>query len=330
MAKNTYNVRNTKRGGRKKNNSIRNSKRNSSSNHMNRKSKASRRLNLKKLFFLVLMVFVLIFCLYKVTSGFIGKFRSDNSTKTVKKLNAEEIQKQKDNVINIMIDPAKGGNNEGLSTKKLKLSEKDINLDIARLVSTNLSKYKDVNVILSREYDEDMSVKERAKMAKNNNMDIIVSIRLNAQANGDDANGIDTYYTDPKEKPSIVSDASEEKKDDSSSSDMTKKTITIADESKVEKREELSKKLAIKIQETTISFVKLRDRGVVNQSYDILKYAEMPSVIIHAGFITNKSDSAILEDKEKLKDLADGISTGILSFIDTNRKEIKADRINYR
>lgn len=330
MAKNTYNERNTNRGGKKRVGSIRNDRRRSNSNQLNRKSKPSRRLNIKKLFFLVLIVFVLIFCLYKVTSGFIGKFRSDNSTKTVKKLSAEEIQKQKDNVINIMIDPAKGGNNEGLSTKNLKIPEKDINLDIAKLVSTNLSKYKDVNVILSREYDEDMPVKERAKLAKDNKVDIIVSIRLNAQANGDDANGIDTYYTDPKEKPSIVSDASEEKKDDNSSSDTTKKATTTADESKVEKREELSKKLAIKIQETTISFVKLRDRGVINQNYDILKYAEMPSVIIHAGFITNKSDSTILEDKEKLRELADGISSGILDFVDTNRSEIKADRINYR
>lgn len=330
MAKNTYNERNTNRGGKKRVGSIRNDRRSSNSNQLNRKSKPSRRLNIKKLFFLVLIVFVLIFCLYKVTSGFIGKFRSDNSTKTVKKLSAEEIQKQKDNVINIMIDPAKGGNNEGLSTKNLKIPEKDINLDIAKLVSSNLSKYKDVNVILSREYDEDMPVKERAKLAKDNKVDIIVSIRLNAQANGDDANGIDTYYTDPKEKPSIVSDASEEKKDDNSSSDTTKKATTTADESKVEKREELSKKLAIKIQETTISFVKLRDRGVINQNYDILKYAEMPSVIIHAGFITNKSDSTILEDKEKLRELADGISSGILDFVDTNRSEIKADRINYR
>lgn len=330
MAKNTYNERNTNRGGKKRVGSIRNGRRISNSNQLNRKSKPSRRLNIKKLFFLVLIVFVLIFCLYKVTSGFIGKFRSDNSTKTVKKLSAEEIQKQKDNVINIMIDPAKGGNNEGLSTKNLKIPEKDINLDIAKLVSSNLSKYKDVNVILSREYDEDMPVKERAKLAKDNKVDIIVSIRLNAQANGDDANGIDTYYTDPKEKPSIVSDASEEKKDDNSSSDTTKKATTTADESKVEKREELSKKLAIKIQETTISFVKLRDRGVINQNYDILKYAEMPSVIIHAGFITNKSDSTILEDKEKLRELADGISSGILDFVDTNRSEIKADRINYR
>lgn len=330
MAKNTYNERNTNRGGKKRAGSIRNGRRNSNSNQLNRKSKPSRRLNIKKLFFLVLIVFVLIFCLYKVTSGFIGKFRSDNSTKTVKKLSAEEIQKQKDNVINIMIDPAKGGNNEGLSTKNLKIPEKDINLDIAKLVSSNLSKYKDVNVILSREYDEDMPVKERAKLAKDNKVDIIVSIRLNAQANGDDANGIDTYYTDPKEKPSIVSDASEEKKDDNSSSDTTKKATTTADESKVEKREELSKKLAIKIQETTISFVKLRDRGVINQNYDILKYAEMPSVIIHAGFITNKSDSTILEDKERLRELADGISSGILDFVDTNRSEIKADRINYR
>ncbi|MDY5964607.1 MAG: N-acetylmuramoyl-L-alanine amidase, partial [Peptostreptococcus porci] len=215
-------------------------------------------------------------------------------------------------------------------TKNLKIPEKDINLDIAKLVSTNLSKYKDVNVILSREYDEDMPVKERAKLAKDNKVDIIVSIRLNAQANGDDANGIDTYYTDPKEKPSIVSDANEEKKDDNSSSDTTKKATATVDESKEEKREELSKKLAIKIQETTISFVKLRDRGVINQNYDILKYAEMPSVIIHAGFITNKSDSAILEDKEKLGYLADGISSGILDFVDTNRSDIKADRINYR
>lgn len=301
-----------------------------------------KRVNKFRVLLLLVFIILLVVSIFKGISGIKKRFNnSDNNQINIK--TAEDIEKEKANIINIMIDPAKGGINAGPSTKNRGLSEKEINLKIAQFIREDLSKYKDVRVMLTRDYDNDKSVKDRVKLAKDNEIDIFVSIRLNAQTNNNEANGIDTFYTEPKEKPSLI----EGTKDNSNKSDTeiskniqdiednstsTKQSNTTKQTNKAENssRVNLSKELAINIQEAALSFVEMKDRGVINNSYDVLKYTEMPAVIVHCGFITNKNDEAILEDDEKVKELADGISGGILQFIDHNKKEIIKDRINYR
>lgn len=295
-----------------------------------------KRVNKFRVFLLFIFIILIVFSIFKGISGIKKRFSNTDSKQTNIKT-AEDIEKEKASIINIMIDPAKGGINAGLSTKNRGLSEKEINLKIAQFIKEDLSKYKDVRVMLTRNYDNDKSIKDRVKLAKDNETDIFVSIRLNAQTSSNEASGIDTYYTEPKEKPSLI----EGSKDNSnkSNTEVSKNISDIEDNSnptkqtdKIEKnsRLNLSKELALNIQEATLSFVEMKDRGIINNSYDVLKYTEMPAVIVHCGFITNKNDEAILEDDEKVKELADGISGGILQFIDHNKKEIIRDRINYR
>lgn len=74
----------------------------------------------------------------------------------------------------------------------------------------------------------------------------------------------------------------------------------------------------------------MRDRGILDKKFDILNYTQMPAVIVQCGFISNKDDAEKLENEKYQQDIAQGISEGILKFVDENRKAIIKDRINYR
>lgn len=324
-----------------------------------------KRINKKKLIFVILVLVFVLYLVFRIISGignFIEKKRNPEPIPRVK--TAEEIQEEENRKINIIIDPAKGGKEKGLVGFRGSQYEKDLNLDIAKLVEANLSKHSDVNVKLTRSYDNSMTTAERVKFAKKNKGDILVSIRINAQAGSNEASGMDVYYSNPNsasiaQKSIIdeenqknnsqsnngkVADKSSDKINDKNSDDKygqksTDKDKDIGDnkgqddktgDTQNNVRQELSKSMAEQIQSTSLSFVQFKDRGIREATYDILGYAEMPSVIVHTGFITNKEDVEILETPSTREELANGISEGILRFIDQNRKNIIKDRINFR
>nr|WP_314277432.1 N-acetylmuramoyl-L-alanine amidase [uncultured Peptostreptococcus sp.] len=300
------------------------------------------------------------------------------------------MEEKKRRVINVAIDAARGGKNQGMTAYRGNQKEKDINLEIAKYVKDNLSQQEDINVIMVRAYDEDKKIEDRIDYAKKNQADIYISIRLNAQASKNDASGIDTYYVSPEniEYESLIKDkdrfgalkedktnkmskgnnseervfvgknsksigenndlarVSEKNKVDNTSNNKNSnrgdissntgdkqgnnlKDDTNKNSSKPE-RINLSKLLAQSLQNTTISYINMRDRGVEEKKFDILKYTKMPAAIIQCGFISNKDDAEKLEKEKYQEDIAKGISEGILKFVDDNRFALIRDRINYR
>ncbi|MBR1754137.1 N-acetylmuramoyl-L-alanine amidase [bacterium] len=73
--------------------------------------------------------------------------------------------------------------------------EKDINLKIAKYIKQNLE--PDFNVVMTRENDEQLSLKKRIEIANKNNSMILISIHANALPDGENPNwhrGTSVYY----------------------------------------------------------------------------------------------------------------------------------------
>lgn len=278
----------------------------------------ARRVRKDRLLVVIATILVIGFLLVKLVGGIYSKINPPVDNKPKVKT-AEELQAERDNIIRIAIDPAKGGINKGRLTSDSGMYEKDIALDIAKRIRGIISQHKDVNVTLTRSFDDEKDLKSRVEVAKKNNSDILVSIRMNAQGRGNDANGISTYYPKAKVKKTELSSIAKDDGDEE-----TKK------EKEVIERYNLSEDLATDIQKTTVSFVEMEDRGIINQGFDILNFVQMPAVIVHCGFITNEEDCRKLEDEKVREDIAKGIAQGILKFVDTNRKEIINDRVNFK
>ena len=79
--------------------------------------------------------------------------------------------------ITIVINPGHGGSEIGCANGSL--AEKNVTLNIAKKLQANLSKYKDVKVILTRTGDYYMDLPSRAMIARNNNADLYISLHIN-------------------------------------------------------------------------------------------------------------------------------------------------------
>ena len=82
----------------------------------------------------------------------------------------------------IALDPGHGGDENGAYYYGIK--EKDVNLQLAKLVKKQLEQYPNVKVFLTRDQDETVSLSERAKRAHQGYADILISIHFNASVSG--------------------------------------------------------------------------------------------------------------------------------------------------
>ncbi|MDR0880553.1 MAG: N-acetylmuramoyl-L-alanine amidase [Clostridioides sp.] len=213
-----------------------------------------------------------------------SKNTGEKSKKTVidsKKVgeDSKSQAKKKSKQYTILIDPGHGGNDKGtLSTDHEGIYEKDVTIKIGKQIAEKLSKQDDIEIIMTRTDDEYVSLSERAAMAKQYNVDALVSIHINAQVGANDARGIETWYR-------------------TGSTDG-------------------SDKFARVVQDTLLTYVDDRDRGIFENNFQVLRESNVPSILVECGFITNKEDEKNLFDSKYVSQLSDGIAQGVLSYID--------------
>lgn len=257
-----------------------------------KKTVKRRKINIKNLAILVLGVLILSFGIIQSTKG-ITTLVKNISDKVVKTSEAESVElknqfdlsEEQDSSIKkytVFIDPGHGGDDNGMQNKETGKYEKEITLDIGKKISSKLSKYNDIDVVISRtDNTKNISTSERLEEATKSNADIIVSLQMNSEYGGNTASGVDIYY----------------------------KSAELHE----------GKELATLIQESIKSYVEVKDRGVGMGDFDILKETTLPSVIINCGFITNPSDVKNLSNESYLNEFTEGIAQGILSYIDAHK-----------
>lgn len=262
---------------------------------MAKKKKSAKRVRINKSR-LVILVFVLLIIIFSIViglkslTGFIKDDKGKNDSSSNKNNKAQENteiehlsldnENSKDK-FKILIDPGHGGEDEGAKGSNGSL-EKNISLEIAKKVAGNLSQYEDLEIILTRTEDTYVSLEERTKMANSQDVDMVVSIHQNSENKGSSASGIETYYQ------SNNLDGSE--------------------------------KLAKTIQDTICLYLDTKDRGIYPSKLEILRDTDMASVLIKAGFISNKEEEKKLNDEGYQSQIAEGIAQGILRYIDSKHK----------
>ena len=60
----------------------------------------------------------------------------------------------------------------------------------------------------------------------------------------------------------------------------------------------------------------IKNRGLKQAEFKVLKYTEMPSVLLELGFLTNPQDSKLLNSKNGQKELAEQITSGIIEYLE--------------
>ena len=167
------------------------------------------------------------------------------------------------------------------------LKESDVALKIGMIIKENLENVLE-KVITNREDDKYYSLYYRTKKANNENCDYFISIHLNSATNSS-AKGCEVWLYNENSK---------------------------------------LKNLANNLCNNLSTKMDTPNRGVkYSKNLSVLKNTKMPSLLIEIDFISNKEVEKSLRNDNHLKNIADTISSTLLSFVN---KSIVEDKVFYR
>lgn len=224
----------------------------------------------------------------------------------------------------VVIDPGHGGKDQGAKGVR-GLLEKDVVLDIALKLKKILKKKFGYKVILTRNKDVFIPLKERTAIANAKKADIFISIHANASKRKD-ASGIETYYLDFAKSERALETAARENKVPLSNIQDDVQYI-LADMVANTKMNE-SSQLAGIIQNNLIQgmrkkFKKVKDLHAKGGPFYVLYGANMPSVLVETSFISNPMEGKRLRSSRYRERLAYFILEGIEKYFRETRVAFK-------
>ena len=233
--------------------------------------------------------------------------------------------KKSEKVRTIVIDPGHGGVDPGAVGRK-GLYEKDVNLAVSRLIRQYIEDSLKITVILTRDRDLYLSLKERTNMANRNAADLFVSVHCNATRRGITRSGFETYFLSEAktneeravaalENASLKFDNVEMPSDDISFIFYDLAQSAYLDE---------SNNFAESIQSSAERNLKIPSRGVKQAGFYVLHGAFMPAVLVECAFISNPEEEKLLRKKQFQKQLAYCIYRGIKNYIDDYERRVNS------
>jgi N-acetylmuramoyl-L-alanine amidase len=218
----------------------------------------------------------------------------------------------------IVIDPGHGGIDPG-ATGLRGLEEKDVVLDIARRLRDKLAGSGEYRVLLTREDDRKVFLKERVAFAKANHADLFISIHINSLPPGSESvNYLETYYFGPHaDQRSLELAEKENRESDYAMGDFREVIARIGDTLKTEE----SRDLADAIHRHLFTDLKrinhdLHDAGSKTGPFVVLLGVDVPSVLVEVSCISNKAEEARLGRPEYRDSVADFLKAGIVEYLE--------------
>ena len=215
----------------------------------------------------------------------------------------------------LVIDPGHGGHDAG--ARGVMSKEKDVNLTVAlrfgKYVEQNMP---EVRVIYTRTQDKFVPLHERANIANRANADLFISVHTNALPAGKVARGFETYTLGMHRAKDNLDVAMRENSVISMEKgfeqvyegfDPKSSESYIIFEFIQGKNMERSVDLARMIQRSVCEGAGRPNKGVHQAGFLVLRETSMPGCLIELGFITTPDEEQLLNDKNKVDDIAKGI-----------------------
>ncbi|MDS1030476.1 N-acetylmuramoyl-L-alanine amidase [Bacillota bacterium LX-D] len=184
----------------------------------------------------------------------------------------------------IVIDPGHGSIQSGGSSDPgargpSGLFERDVVLNVSLKVK-ELLEAKGAKVIMTRTGNTYLTLKGRAEVANKNNAQIFVCIHCNASTSRS-ANGTATYYYA---------------------------------QGSLSTQREIRQRLASTVQEQLVKAIGRKNRGIVEANFAVLRYTNVPSILVETAFISNYEEEALLAKSDFQDKIAVGITNGIEKY----------------
>jgi N-acetylmuramoyl-L-alanine amidase len=218
----------------------------------------------------------------------------------------------------IVIDPGHGGSDPGAISASA-VYEKTLTLKAARLVQKELLRSGRYIVVLTRNGDQSIPLRDRVAFARAADADLFIS--LHADAHPDPAVRGASVYTLSKKASDVEAAAlaeRENKADLISGVDLSHEAPEVANILiDLTRRETMNRsaslaKLLVRHMGKRMALVRNTHRFA---GFAVLKAPDVPAVLIELGYTSNRQDRRMLQQESYLKDLAAAIAEAVNAYL---------------
>lgn len=231
----------------------------------------------------------------------------------------------------VVIDAGHGGKDVGAADNKAQ--EKDINLEVAKRLEDILKKKKGFKVIMTRDGDKFVSLKDRAEKANKVKADLFISIHTNSvdadNPNRKTVEGSSVYVLGPhrdadnlavarRENEVISQEKNHEEKYEGfdPSKDESYIIFEMAQKANVSNSIGFAREVAAELAKTAGR----KDRGVHQAGFLVLRETAMPAVLVELDFICNPNSARYINSSTGQKKLAQAIANAVVTYRDKMKK----------
>jgi N-acetylmuramoyl-L-alanine amidase len=222
----------------------------------------------------------------------------------------------------IVIDPGHGGKDPGTVSAR-GIEEKRINLILAQELSDALREKEDYEVLMTRTDDSFIPLEERAQLANRHNADLFISLHCNASLSTR-MKGFEVYFlsenaSDPhadavarlENSPLALEGKTPSPREVAAVLRSLVKTAYINESSSLGAL--IARAAAQRLSEPSL--------GVKQAGFYVLRGAEMPAVLVEAGFLSNVKEAKLLQKASFRQRLIESLVTGIRVYDERKRQE---------
>jgi N-acetylmuramoyl-L-alanine amidase len=219
----------------------------------------------------------------------------------------------------IVLDAGHGGHDSG-ATGPTGLMEKDLVLDVTRRVAKLVEARLGLKVLLTRDSDNFVTLRDRTSFANRQHADLFVSIHANAHREAA-ADGVETYFlsseaTDSTARQVAALENGVVQLEPASARgagqvDIVKAILWDLAQSEFQLE---SSRLAEVVHDSMTHTLRISNRGVKQAGFYVLGGAAMPAVLLEIGFVTNPKEERRLKDTKYRDEIARAVIAGLAEY----------------
>ena len=217
----------------------------------------------------------------------------------------------------MVLDAGHGGHDPG-ATGPTGLMEKELVLDVTRRVARLVPDQLGVKVVLSRDGDHFVPLRDRTSFANRAQADVFVSIHANAHRAAA-SEGVETYFlsseaTDNAARQVAALENSVVQLEKPAAPGRVDVVKTILWDLAQSEFQEESSRLAEVVHDAMTGALRIPSRGVKQAGFYVLGGAAMPAILIEIGFVTNPKEERKLREGRYRDEIARAIVAGLNEY----------------
>lgn len=185
----------------------------------------------------------------------------------------------------IVVDPGHGAHDSGARDPGKTTNEKDLNLNISKHLAQKLADMG-ATVIMTRKTDIFIPLRERAEIANRNQADLFVSVHINSNKRNNSTSGTIIFYHGGDPIGQLLADC-------------------------------------VRVETAKTGYLKSigtwSDRRIYDTGFAVLRYSNMPGILVETGFINHGRDLSVMKSAKFQEDFAEAIAKGVKVFFSDGR-----------